>query len=493
MEEKRDDEQFVPENNEHTDDTEHLEINDAKVINDFHSHHKENRKKGPSSLNGLLNKRSAGILCLILLAVAGGVMLMQFKKDPPAPATQAESRVVLGVVVSLIDGTAKYSKDGQSWDKLTTETAVAEGDWLSADAASRVILTLDDGSIVRLDESSTISLSNLSADNVVVSNESGDVYVRVVTSDRSFIVAVDETNYSAQGTAYLTINETTQKGVQVLQSTVKVENVETAITEGKQFYKEHANIELKDKVTDISVDELKSSSFMVWNLEQDKQSEEFKDKLGYLTKIEETPEPEPEPAPASASIKLTGKVAAEKGVTLNWTVNNIGSVEGFKIVRSKKTTTPTYGKDEASFASGSSTRTYTWKDGSGVTYNYRVCAYKGKTCTVYSNSISLTSPYLPPTPVTDGTMTLDITDMVANWTFTGTAPHGYKLVVGNDGSTPTISDHIKKIGVSSSPYDFASSGLTTGNYSVRVCAYTASYDINYGCSNYSDTKTLVIP
>ena len=430
------------------------------------------------------------VSAVVVLALGVGAYFFMNKESTPVAETSTQTTPKLGVAVTLIDGTAKFSTDGQTWNGLTTETSLVEGDWVSTDAASRVILTLDDGSVIRLDESSSLSLTDLSADNVVVTNESGDVYTRVVTSERTFIVMVDEVGYTAQGTAYLTVNETTSKGVQVLQSSVKVvSSEETTVTEGKQFYKTHDNAELKDKVTDISVDGLKSSSFMVWNLEQDKQSEAFKDKLGYLAKIEEAPAPAPTPAPATASIKLSGSTV-ENGVKLNWSVSNIGSVEGFKVVRSKKTTSPTYGKDEANYASGSSARTLTWKDGSGITYHYRVCGYVNKTCTVYSNSVTLASPYLPPTPVTDGTMTLDITGTVASWTFTGVAPHGYKLVVGNNGSTPSYFDNILKKGASSSPLDFNGSGLSAGTYSVRVCAYTN--DSN-GCSNYSDTETLVIP
>lgn len=432
----------------------------------------------------------AGIV-LLFLAI-GGAAYFAMNRDEPAPVTQTpvQTSVKLGVAVTLVDGTAQYSKDGEAWTTLDTGYEPAEGDWIKTDAGARTVLLLDDGTAIRLDETTTVRLTSLDAQDVRVDNLAGEVYSRVVASDRSYQVHVDDTDYQALGTAYKTINTTTEKGVQVYHSTVAVKGTQTEVTEGKQFYKSHSNAALTQGVTDVSVDEMKSDGFMVWNLEQDKQNNAFKDKLGYLTKIEEQPVPAPAPAPASASIKLTGK-AAEKGVALSWSVSNIGSVEGFKVVRSKKTTTPTFGKDEANYASGASTRSLTWKDGSGITYHYRVCGYVNKTCTVYSNSVTVASPYLPPAAVTDGTMTLSIAGTTASWTFTGTAPHGYKIVVGSNGSTPTLSDHIKKYGASKSPQELA--GLSSGTYSVRVCAYTADFNISNGCSNYSNTETLVIP
>jgi len=444
----------------------------------------QGHKPGRLSKRNLLIGASAAFVLLF-----GSLGYVNFiKSDSPKEQTSQNQRASLGMVVSVIDGTAKYSSDSVNWSTLSTDTNLKQGDLVQTDAGSRIILTLDDGSIIRLNESSIVRLDSLFADEVRIANISGEVYSRVVTSERSFTVMVEDAEYSALGTAYSTVNKATDKGVQVLQSSVSLKGTDTKVDEGKQFYKTHQNAELKDKVTDISVDELKSSAFMIWNLEQDKQSQEFKDKLGYLAKIEEQTTPALAPAPAGASIKLSGK-QSDKGVTLNWTVSSLGSVEGFKVVRSKKTTTPTYGKDESSFASGSSTRSFLWKDGSGVTYNYRVCAYSGGTCSVYSNSISLTSPYTPPEPVVSGTVNLTLTDNVASWTFTGTAPHGFKIVVGTSPGPTYPSNSYKFAGSSPATIE----GLDAGTYYVRVCKYTASSSIDGGCTDYSNEETLIVP
>ena len=425
---------------------------------------------------------AAAVILVLLLGVGGYFMFMGEDKSADNAPLQ-DQRASLGLVVSLIDGTAKYSHDGVDWHSLTTETNLAQGDSVQTDVGSRVILTFDDGSIVRLNESSTAQLTSLYADEVRVDNISGEVYSRVVASERSFTVSVDDADYTALGTAYSTVNSDTNKGVLVLQSSVSVKDTETKVDEGKQFFKDHANAELKDKVTDISVDDLKSSSFMVWNLDQDKKTNEFKDKLGFLTKIEEQA-PAPAPVPAGASVKLSGSAVA-KGLKFTWTVSNIGSShDGFKLVRSKTSTTPTYGKDDATFVSGAGTRSYTWEDTFGKTYHYRICVYTDGSCNTYSNTVTLTSPYVPPEPPT-GTVSLSLSGNSASWTQTGTAPYGYRLYIS---PTPGAEPTTKIYKGDGAQHTVDTSGLASGSYRLLLCKTT--YD---GACPISDEETLIVP
>lgn len=436
------------------------------------------------------NKKLFLALSLLGVLLVGSFSWVVLTKEKNTMVPNQDERPKLGAAVTLIDGIAKINNDGV-WETLSKEATLNEGDQVMTDAASRMIITLDDGSIIRLDESSAVSLESLDADAVRINNEAGDVYARVVTSERSFTVQVDGTDYSALGTAFQTINDTSNKGVQVMQSSVKVEDEESNVDEGKQFFKLHANTDLTDKVTDVSVDELKNNGFMIWNLEQDKQNESFKDKLGFLSKIEEKTAEEPAPAPAAenASIKLSASTY-EKGVSLKWTVANISGNEGFKIVRSKKTTTPTFGKDDAAYADGAGARSYNWKDTGGVSYTYRVCAYKSKACSTYSNAVTITSPYVPPEAVVPGTVTLSLSGTEASWSFTGTAPHGFKVNIDPDPS-PVYGSSYKSIYAGSSPQNIE--GLTAGTYYVRVCKYTADSNISGGCTDYSNEETLIVP
>lgn len=429
-------------------------------------------------------------LVLVGLGVAGYVLTRPDAEPEQVAIVQEVAR--LGIAVTVIDGTANYSTNGVDWMKLTTETELKESDSILTDSASRVVLTLDDGSALRLSESTSATLASLLPENVQIINNSGQVYSRVVASDRVFMVSIEDTDYRALGTAFNTINTETNKGVQVLQSSVSVDGLEAPVEEGKQFYKAHATNALKETITDVSVDELKSSSFMIWNLEQDEKTEAFKDKLGYLQKMKETTPVTPVPEVLSTpQVKLSGSVS-DKGAVLKWSLSGVSAPDGFKIVRTKKSATPTYGQDDAKFVEASA-RSYTWGVGEGGLYNYRICVYvpKNKTCTPYSNTIKLESPEILPEQPVQGTVNLLLTGSVASWTDTGTAPHGWKLLVSTNTSPTYGGDNAKTYYTEVSPKTIED--LAAGTYYVRVCKYTATSKIDNGCTNYSNELTLVIP
>lgn len=430
---------------------------------------------------------------LILVLLLGGSAGWRLFGDTESEAPLANTNVRLGIAVSVVDGTAKFSKDGSTWTTLSTDTQLVEGDIVATESASRVILALDDGSAVRLDELTTVELSSLVTDDIRIENQSGSVYSRVVPSDRKYTVEVENVDYTALGTAFNTINKPSDKGVVVVQSSVAVENSDQKVDEGKQFYKVHTNTDWVDKVTDVSVDEVKSSSFMVWNMEKDEQHDQFKDKLGYWTKVKEanTEEAEEPAPPAGASIKLAAK-NTDKGTVLSWSLSGVSAPDGFKVVRSKKSSNPVYGKDEANYV-GSKERSYTWKSDYTAVFHYRVCIYTGKTCSLYSNSVQIESQAILPEKPISGTVTLAINSATASWTYTGTAPHGFKVNVSAS-PNPTYGGEATKSYYTDSPYSFNMSELQTklgaGPYYVRVCKYTASSKVENGCMDYSNQLTL---
>lgn len=409
----------------------------------------------------------------------------------PLPTNVTNEVPMLGAAVTIIDGTGRISADGQNWEPLTTAAELNEGDYISTEPASRVIIALDDGSAVRLDESTVLKIDSLDAHDLRFSNQSGNVYSRVVASERKFTVSVEGTGYTALGTAFSTVNEPTDKGVQVLQSSVAVDGDNTKVDEGKQFFKQHANGELKDKITDMSVDELKSSGFMIWNLEQDEKTEAYKDKLGFLQKIRENTAPAPVPETSSSAIKLTAS-KSDKGIVLKWTLNGVSAPEGFKVVRSKKNALPTYGKDESSYV-GSDARSFTWKTSEGGLYSYRVCVYQPDSeigCTNYSNTVKIESPEILPEAPVPGTVTLSLNGMVASWTDTGTAPHGWKVVVSTSPVPVYGAENTQSFFSGSSPRTIEE--LDPGTYYVRVCKYTATSKLDNGCTNYSNELSFSI-
>jgi hypothetical protein len=104
-----------------------------------------------------------------------------------------------------------------------------------------------------------------------------------------------------------------------------------------------------------------------------------------------TPQPTPEPpAPKPASITLYGSSNDKsKGIDLSWTTQNLGSIDNFKFfalnLKTGASTTFSAAKDSSS---------YFWYVSDGNTYEIKMCAMVGRSCTVYSNKISVTAPVI---------------------------------------------------------------------------------------------------
>ncbi len=258
----------------------------------------------------------AAIAVLVVGVGVGGWVFFGQGKDSNTATNEDSSqqtRTTLKAAVVLVDGTAQVSNDAVSWQDLSGEETLSEGQFVRTDASSRVVLELDDGSSVRLNGGSQLELKSLAANDIKIVNVSGEVYTRVVPSDRTFQVVAAEVSYTAKGTAYKTVNTDEQKGVVVYQSAVSESEKNQEVAEGKQYYSIHPAPEKTKTITDVSVEELKADAFAKWNLELDKQNTEFKDKLGILSKIEEqAPAAQTSTAPtttASASLVLSGSVA----------------------------------------------------------------------------------------------------------------------------------------------------------------------------------------
>lgn len=391
----------------------------------------------PSKVAGLFTSKKQAVIAAVMagvLVLGGGAAAFALLYQAPVPeaqlATPVQSKPVakMGVAVTVADGTVTYQKaSGGEWAPLTTETQLAEGSQVKTAAESRAVLLFDDGSALRLDANTTVGLTSLAADDIKIAQIDGMAYSRVVASKRSYTVAVDGVNYKALGTAFSTVKSQTEKGVRVFQSQVKVDGVETAVAEGKQYFNDNVNASLKDKVTDIDVDAMADSAFVKWNLTEDEKAENFKNKLGILGKVKERAEQkvkEQEEATAKAKAEAEAKARAEnekttkkdgkneqkdkvtrgsitataQGTTVNWTYSG-KAVHGYKLVYSKNTNTPTFGSDDAIYYSdpASTSGKLSNKDGlpSG-TYWVRICAYtagsEGEPCVDYSDTVNVQKP-----------------------------------------------------------------------------------------------------
>lgn len=448
--------------------------------------------KKPSKKKETLIVFAIGLL-VILLGVVGFMLVQKRIEKVDDSSVVIPAITLLGANTTLVDGTAQFSADKAAWQDLKGGETLSESMYIRTMAESRVIITLDDGSAIRLNANSLVQLTSLHPKNIKISQEAGEVYVRVVPSDRSFSVDSSGESYKALGTAFKTIASDSEKGVEVYQSSVKAEKAGQEVGEGKRFFSSSASEDKKGKVTDIPLDQIGTDAFVLWNLDRDKEASEFKDKLGYLNAYEESKNKAPAPTPkpvvgASAGIKLSGNTV-DGGVKFSWTVSGVSTSSGFKLVKSKDSTTPTYGKDSGVYIDGSTTRSYTWGIKDGNTYYFRICAYRPDqgSCDSYSNAIQVATPSKPASEtITPGPLSLSINSGTASWSVGGTAPHGFKLVMSTS-SGPTYPGNSKKY-VSPGETSTSLPSVDPGTWYVRVCKYTGD-----GCTDYSNEVAISIP
>ncbi len=376
----------------------------------------------PSKVAGLFTSKKQAVIAAVMagvLVLGGGAAAFALLYQAPVPeaqvadTTQVKQVAKMGVAVTLVDGAAEYQRGAGAWQALTDDSQLKEGDAVRT-ADGRVVLTLDDGSALRLDANTNVTLTSLVATDVKIAQTGGTAYSRVVPSERSYTVTVDGAEYKALGTAFSTINHTDEKGVQVYQSSVKVRGVTDAVTEGKQYFKASADAALKDKVTDINLDTAAENEFLQWNLGEDEKVDTFKSKLGVLPKVKERADQkakeQEEATEKEKTTKKDGKneqkdkvtrgsiTATAQGTTINWSYTG-KAVHGYKLVYSKNTNTPTFGSDNAIYYSdpASTSGKLSNKDGlpSG-TYWVRICAYtagsESEPCVDYSKTVNVQKP-----------------------------------------------------------------------------------------------------
>ncbi len=433
------------------------------------------------------------VAALVLLGTLGVVLLFADNSKPatqstelPIPAAQ-EPVTTLGASIAAIEGTVEYSSDGDTWIGATGGESLAHLDYVRTLDESRGIVLFDDGSVVRLDSNTELYLSSLLASEIEVTLVDGQVYSRVVESEnRVFTVVTSNDRFEALGTAYKTATDGTKDELEVYQSTVKVTSADLQVSEGNKYDSD------TKKLGEIDLSLLTEDEFAQWNKQKDSESEQFKDKLGVLNdkpKVDDKPAAPPTNSGQSNGIVLSGS-KTDQGVKLSWSLSGVSSQQGFKLVRSKTDSTPTYSENEALYVSSSSARSSTWYNDNGGTHYYRICIYFEGTCSTYSNTVQVTSPLIEKEPVKSGGITLSIVDQQISWSLVGgTAPHGFKVVLDSSASPEYPENSIQYVSPGTTSATLPEKAA--GTYYVRVCKYTNGTQ-DAGCVDYSNEVEYVV-
>ncbi len=302
-----------------------------QVLNQYISgiHQNQNNKFKLIMRNILASLRKKPVIigafalsAVLIIATASYVLYPTFNINNKANTSQGISK--LAGELTFFEGKVEYRENEMGWKNAQTDLTLKEGTAIRVLGDGKAILTLDDGSSVRLNRDTEVTLSQLDSNHIVITNNSGEVYTRVVKSSRKFEVKANDINYESLGTAYKTINTEKLKGVEVFHSSVKaiINSKDILVEEGKKYYfANKENTDLEQKLAEISKEEVQKDTFIMWNKTEDEKKSEYKENLGLLKDL--TPPSLLISAPAAQSrttaekITLTGTTEADAQVKVN--------------------------------------------------------------------------------------------------------------------------------------------------------------------------------
>ncbi len=442
------------------------------------------------------NTKLAGILVIVLLMVGvwsyffnRNTATQQLASNQPAPVeeTEAESAPAMGATLSYIEGIVEYKDETGVWLDANKDLAIVKDSGLrTRGATSRAIVTLEDGSAIRLDANTEILFETLTKSRVTITQESGYLYSRVTTSSsRSYFVNTQDAQFQALGTAFRTTSSGDEQSVEVFHSNVKETRNNISVAEGEKLIaKNEADISKNKTKEKMDIEKIKEDDFITWNRQQDSLDKNFKSQLGFLSDID------------GPKIEVTEPVVGS-------TVEIEGDVSTGSINIKGKTDKDTVLTVQSKSQSGSSpVQASVSEDGSFETGNINAplgnSVFELVATDKVGNKTKLNVSYTvkKKTSSAQQGIALSITDSASatkiklSWGLVGlTTPDGVKLLYNTDGS-PTFPDDVKQLvanGTTSVEID--KSGLTSGEtYSFKVCRYDVDTD---SCDIYSNEVVSV--
>jgi hypothetical protein len=413
-------------------------------------------------------------MAVAVLVLGGGFAYLNLSNKQPAVANTPNK---LGAEVAYSEGRVSYATNGNNWQPATNDLQLQEGYSIRVEGNGRAIINLDDGSAARLNSDSQVTLTSLTANQVVITNDNGEVYTRVVKAERSFEVVAGPATYQSLGTAYKTIKTDKYNGVEVYQSQVAVktqaaENV--VVKEGNKYYiKNTVDTTKANKTIAIDVEEIKKDTFVIWNKEQDQKVSEYKNVLGVLDDLN--------PPVLTITAPQTGSTTKADKVTVQGTTE-----AGAKVYVNGAEVTNNNGSfsKEVALNIGSNTISVKAMDASGNKTYQEVKITREAV-------VTQTAP--KPTTTTNTTPKISLTGkqvsggIQLNWSLSNLdAPEGFKIVKSTTANPVYPDNSLQYMDASARS---ATLSIKDGKtYHFRVCKYT-----NGSCTNYSNDITVTAP
>ncbi len=427
------------------------------------------------------NKKIINIL-LLLIIVGLGAYLVSKDMDKNNLAINNSS----GQIEYLEGNVEKKSNDGV-WKIIKKGEIIENGDEIRTLDNSRVILTFEDGSLLRLDENTSTKIESLE-NNIQIDLNQGTIFNNVSKNkEREYSVKSDDFSIVALGTAFSVTNDNNSVDVLVLESSVEVRD-----KDGKNIEKVKTGEKVKIEDKKINKSDIKNS-----DLDKDFISWAMKESNIDLDISDGDSNTDPKPDQVINKISLSANKISD-GIKLSWDTNGVGITKGFKVVmsESKNPTYPIREGDHYKYLQDSNKRSFIWSIKDGKTYYFRVCQYLGGKCGIYSNNVKITVPVGSSNNDYATSVDLSVTGEAGKakltWNISGgNAPHGFKVIMSENANPeyPTREgDHYQYL-QDNDIRSYTWSGLESSkDYHFRVCIYNG----NGSCVKYSNDVSVTL-
>ncbi len=447
-----------------------------------------------------LNKNAvlaASLASILLLVGLFSVVFHNSTKEaivvdsPPEKITELETASVMAAKVTYKKGVAEYKTGvnvGSNWEIIPKDLEIEVGMSVrTTGAASLLIVTLDDGSAVRLDANTEATFETLTVSRTVILQVSGHIYNRVTpNSNRTYIVQTENGQFQSLGTAFKTTSSGDEESVEVYQSNVQETSTNKKVKEGqKLIVKDFNNPQNDETIKDLNIEEVKIDPFVSWNRDEDQKDENFKKALGFLSDIE-GPEIsitspklgnsiEVDAAATEGTIEIKG--TTEKGSTLSVQSKSVSNSGPVDVTVSNNGTFKT---PVLKAAIGSSIFTFVAKDRTGNETTLNITLLFKKKNPVQKQGIELSLESIPDPDV-----------LTFSWLLEGvTTPDGIKLIYSKT-EGPIFPDDEKQFIETGSETTVNVADLDSNTtYYFKVCRYSS---VTMDCDIYSNEVSVKIP
>ncbi len=263
-----------------------------KVYSSFSSKNSTSSKEKNYYKKPIFKKPLFYIIVVVVLAIIGFVLwsiLKSPEETKPEIITDTEQQAPEQVaVINYLKGEAQYQEQGENeWNNLSFTKKITPGTSIQTLGESRLELIFPEGSLIRLDENSSIQITEISPADIIIAQTSGKAYHRINKDGTAiYKVIANEDEITALGTAFSTDVRTKTEDtdleaittrVAVIESSVRVKVFKDDQLVNMQTIEEGNEVEIdksKDEEeiieeTKIDAESLLEDDWMSWNKTKD--------------------------------------------------------------------------------------------------------------------------------------------------------------------------------------------------------------------------------